>query len=193
MLGGLIRLAVPDDAGAIAAIYAPLVTGAVTSFELDPPSAAEMAARMAAVAAYAPWLVLVRGGEVAGYAYASRHRERAAYQWSVDVSVYIDAGHRGTGVGRALYTALFAMLARQGFHTAHAGITLPNPASIRLHESMGFVPIGVYPAVGWKFGAWHDVGWWRLPLLPCDRPPAPLRTPAELTGDPVWIAALGPA
>jgi len=170
-----IRLARAADAAAIAAIYAPSVTDGVTSFELEAPDAAEMAARITALGSYAPWLVLERGGVVAGYAYASRHRDRAAYQWSVDVSVYVDAAHHRRGVARALYQELFRRLVRQGFHTAHAGIALPNPASVGFHESMGFVPIGVYPSVGWKRGAWHDVGWWRLPLAPCDGPPSPLR------------------
>jgi phosphinothricin acetyltransferase len=159
-----IRLATASetgDAAACAAIYAPSVTGAVTSFELVPPTAAEMAARIAAVLAWAPWLVLERNGEIAGYAYAGRHNVRAAYQWSVDTSVYVGEAHRGAGVGRALYERLLDLLRRQGFYVAHAGITLPNPASVRLHESFGFQPVGVYPAVGWKFGAWRDVGWWQ--------------------------------
>ena len=105
----------------------------------------------------------------------TRLRDRAAYQWSVEVSVYVDAAHHRSGIARALYTELFRRLVRQGFHTAHAGIALPNPASVSFHESMGFVPIGVYLSVGFKRGAWHDVGWWRLPLAPCDRPPSPLR------------------
>jgi L-amino acid N-acyltransferase YncA len=185
-----IRLATAADAAAVAAIYAPSITDAATSFELVPPTAEEMAGRIAAVAAYAPWLVLERGGDVAGYAYASRHRDRAAYQWSVDVSVYVAAGHHRRGVGRTLYTALFALLRLQGFHTAHAGIALPNAASVALHESFGFVPVGVYPSVGFKAGAWRDVGWWRLPLLPCDGPPAPPRTPAELLSSAEWARAL---
>jgi phosphinothricin acetyltransferase len=172
-----IRLATAADAPALAAIYAPSVTGAVTSFELVPPDGAEMARRLAAVLETHPWLVLERDGEVAGYAYATRHRDRAAYQWSVDVSVYVGAAHRRAGVGRALYERLFEVLRGQGFYTAHAGITLPNPASVALHESFGFRPVGVYTAVGFKLGAWHDVGWWRLPLREPDDAPAPPRPP----------------
>lgn len=185
-----LRLAGEADADAVAAIYAPNVTDTVVSFEIEAPGPAEMAARIAGVLAYAPWLVCERGGEIAGYAYASRHRDRAAYQWSCDVSVYVAAAHRQVGVGRVLYLALFELLRLQGFYTAHAGITLPNAASVRLHESLGFVPIGVYPKVGFKFGAWHDTGWWRLPLRPCVEAPTPLRTPAELAREPAWAAAL---
>jgi L-amino acid N-acyltransferase YncA len=185
-----LRLAGAADAAAVASIYAPHVTDGLASFELVAPGPAEMAARIADTLAYAPWLVCERGGEIAGYAYASRHRDRAAYQWSCDVSVYVADAHRRGGVARALYAALFELLRLQGFYTAHAGITLPNPASVRLHESLGFAPIGVYPTVGFKFGAWHDTGWWRLPLRPCVGPPSPLRTPADLRDDPAWAAAL---
>src|SRR6202012_5725638 len=113
----------------------------------EPPSAAEIERRLAATLALAPWLVLVREGEGAGYADASPHRHRAAYQWSVDVSAYIDEAHRRTGVGRALYQTLFALLRIQGFFVAHAGITLPNEASVGLHESFGFGRVGVYRSV----------------------------------------------
>jgi phosphinothricin acetyltransferase len=181
-----IRLAGPSDGDALAAIYAPIVRESATSFELVPPTGAEMAARVEAVLAHAPWLVLERGGEVAGYAYASRHRERAAYQWSVDVSVYIAEAHRRAGVARALYDRLFAALRLQGFYVAHAGVALPNPASVTLHESLGFRPIGVYPAVGFKLGRWHDVGWWRLALRAPDDAPQPPRSVGALLADPRW-------
>ena len=99
-----------------------------------------------------------------GYAYGSRHRERAAYRWSADVSVYVRENARGKGVGRALYTSLFAILRSQGIHNILAGITLPNPASVALHEAMGLRPIGLYKSIGYKCGEWHDVGWWQLAL-----------------------------
>ena len=139
----MIRLAGPGDAAQVAAIYAPHVTGASTSFEYAPPDAAEMAARIASTRAHAPYLVLETGGGVLGFAYASKHRERAAYQWSVDVSVYVHERAHRRGVGRALYESLFALLRLQGFYSAHAGITLPNPASVGLHEALGFRPVGV--------------------------------------------------
>src|SRR5262245_12771516 len=186
-----IRMANKGDAAAVAAIYKPYVTDAVTSFEIDPPGPGEMAARIETVLARAPLLVCTGGdGEVVGYAYASRHHERAAYQWSVDVAVYIHAAHHRRGIGRALYEKLFALLRLQGFYVAHAGVTLPNAASVGLHESLGFVPVGVYSAVGWKFGAWRDVGWWRLQLQSLVPTPAPPLSLAEAQSLPGWAAVL---
>jgi L-amino acid N-acyltransferase YncA len=185
-----IRLADDADAAALARIYAPSVLATGTSFEATPPDEAEMRARRRAVAAHAPWLVCGDGDEVWGYAYAARHRDRAAYRWSIDASVYIDARHHRRGVGRALYTSLFALCRLQGFYTVHAGISLPNPASVGLHESLGFVPVGVYRAVGYKFGAWHDVGWWQLALRDRVGEPAEPRAPAELQDDMRWAAAM---
>jgi phosphinothricin acetyltransferase len=186
----VIRLARAHDAAPVAAIYAPFVTGTATSFEYSPPDAAEMAARIASTLVYAPYLVQEIEGEVLGFAYASKHRERAAYQWSVDVSVYVHERARRKGVGRALYTSLFALLRLQGFYTAHAGITLPNPASVGLHEALGFRPVGVYQSVGFKRGGWHDVGWWQLPLRARTGTPEPLRSLAEAQRDPEWETAL---
>ena len=174
----------------MAAIYAPFVTGSATSFEYSPPDAAEMAARIASALAYAPYLVSEAGDGILGFAYASKHRDRAAYQWSVDVSVYIHERARRQGVGRALYTSLFALLRLQGFYTAHAGISLPNPASVGLHEALGFQPVGVYRSVGFKRGAWHDVGWWQLPLRGRTGTPAPPRSLADAQQDPEWERAL---
>lgn len=162
-----IRDADPErDAAACAAIYAPSVEEGVTSFEERAPEPAEMAARIERTAAAHPWLIAESGGEVFGYAYACPHRERAAYRWAVDVSVYVATGQRGQGYGRSLYEALFERLRRQRFQVACAGITLPNDASVRLHEALGFVRTGVSPRIGWKAGTWHDVGWWQLELAP---------------------------
>ncbi|MBS1880410.1 MAG: N-acetyltransferase [Actinobacteria bacterium] len=162
------------DATACAAIYAPAVERSVTSFELSAPAPEEIAARMRRYQATHPWLVAERGGEVVGYAYACRFNERPAYRWSASVSVYVGAGERGQGRGRALYEQLFARLRRQGFRMACAGITLPNPASVGLHEALGFRPIGINREIGWKQGRWLDVGWWQLELAP-----APAGAPAE--------------
>jgi phosphinothricin acetyltransferase len=167
-----VRIAQPDDAAALAAIYAPYVTDTAITFEIEPPDAAEMAWRMSKVLARLPWLVAERDGAVLGYAYASAHRDRAAYQWSVDVAIYVDRTAHRKGVGRVLYAPLLAVLRRQGFHQAYAGITLPNPASVGLHEAMGFTPVGVYREVGYKAGAWRDVGWWGLVLGPAPADPA---------------------
>ena len=184
-----IRLATEHDAAALARIYAPSIIDSVISFEATPPDAAEMAARVRAVQPVAPWLVY-EAGDVWGYAYASRHRERAAYRWAIDVSVYVDARHHRRGVGRALYTSLLALVRLQGFHRAHAGITVPNAPSVGLHESFGFAPVGIYRAVGYKLGAWCDVGWWQLALRAPDGEPAEPRTPAQLAADPAWHAAM---
>jgi L-amino acid N-acyltransferase YncA len=185
-----VRLAGPDDAAAIAGIYRPYVVDAATSFELDPPDAGEMAQRMATLAGFAPWLVLVEGGQVLGYAYAAPHRDRPAYRWSVDVTVYVRGDHHRRGIGRTLYQTLLPLLALQGFCVAHAGITLPNAGSVGLHEALGFTPVGVYPAVGWKHGAWRDVGWWRRPLATLPAAPAPPLALAAARALPAWPGAL---
>ena len=175
-----VRDARGDDAAAIAAIYAPVVRDTPISFELEPPDAATMRQRVLDTLERRPWLVCERDGEVVGYAYAASHRERAAYQWCVETSVYIAESARRQGVGSTLYRALLPLLARQGYVHAYAGITLPNPASVGLHEALGFRPIGVYRAIGFKLGAWHDVGWWDLTLparaLPA-QPAAPVPYP----------------
>lgn len=184
------RLAEERDASALAAIYAPAVIERATSFELVPPSATEMAARVAAVAAHYPWLVVEDEGRVLGFAYASRHRDRAAYAWSVDVSVYVHPDAHRQGIGRGLYRILLAILELQGFRRVYAGATLPNPASVGLHEAMGFRPIGVYEAVGHKFGRWHDVAWFGRPLAPLTADPAPPLTMDEVRAHPAWPKTL---
>ena len=167
-----IRNAVPNrDAAACAAIYRPHVAGSATSFEESAPDVAEMSERIRDISASHPWLVAERDGTVRGFAYACPHRSRPAYRWAVDVSAYVDAAHRGQGIGRKLYEALLEQLRQQGFYVACAGITLPNDASVALHEGLGFVPVGVYERIGWKEGAWRDVGWWQLQLRRPDGPP----------------------
>jgi phosphinothricin acetyltransferase len=189
-MAATIRIATGDDAAGVAAIYAPIVADTAISFEVEPPSAAEMRRRIHETLTRCPWLVCERDGAVLGYVYASPHHARAAYRWSVDVTVYIHERARRCGVGRALYTALFRLLVKQGFYNAYAGVTLPNPPSVGLHEALGFTPIGVYRHVGWKFGAWHDVGWWALALqAPSPAPAEPIDFPA-LRSSPDCAAAL---
>src|SRR2546425_322778 len=181
-----LRLATSGDAAAIAEIYRPIVASTPISFELEPPDEHELERRIEKTLAAHPWLVCEYQRQVAGYAYASRHRERAAYQWSVDTSVYVHSDFRRRRVGQALYTSLFRILMAQGYYNAYAGITLPNPGSVGLHESVGFKPLCVYREVGYKMGAWHDVGYWELALQP--KPPVP-RSPlslAEIRCDPSW-------
>jgi len=169
-----IRDADPDrDAAACAAIYAPHVEGSAVSFEERAPDVGEMAARIRRYGSSHAWLVAEREGRVVGYAYATAFNERPAYRWSASVSVYVAAEARGTGVGRALYEALFARLRERGFRTACAGITLPNEASVGLHESLGFEQVGLNPGIGWKHGAWRDVGWFQLQLAPPGEGPPP--------------------
>ena len=175
MFKGTIRIAAVSDAAAMATIYAPIVRDTIISFEIEPPTPEELARRIAATLKTHPWLVAEQEAEherrVIGFAYAGAHRDRAAYRWSVDVSVYVDVRVRRAGIGRALYEKLTRILQRQGFHAAFAGIALPNAASVGLHEAVGFKPVGIYEEVGFKKGQWQDVGWWRLSLSDADGPP----------------------
>jgi L-amino acid N-acyltransferase YncA len=166
-----LRLSTPDDAAAILEIYAPNITDSAISFEYEVPSTEEMRSRIATTLTSTPWLVCEQSGAIVGYAYASKHHGRAAYQWSADASIYVSAAARRLGVGRALYTALFALTRLQGFRAIHAGITVPNAASVAFHEAFGFKPVGVYPKVGYKRGAWRSVGWWQLELASRDGAP----------------------
>lgn len=187
---GLIRLAAPADGAALAEIYRPAVTDCSTSFELEPPDGAEMTRRAAKCMERSPWLVYELDGRVVGYAYGGIHRERAAYQWSVEVSAYVNDAFHQRGIGRALYTSLFAALVVQGYRNAYAGITLPNDASVALHSAVGFTPVGVYRGIGYKFGAWHDVAWFERALAPrVEDPPLP-RMLAECRDEPAFQAAL---
>jgi phosphinothricin acetyltransferase len=164
------------DAAACAGIYDPYIRDTVISLEEVPVGAAGMAERIRRITRTHPWVVAEEDGRVIGYAYGSAHHERAAYRWATNVTVYVSADQHRKGVGRAVYETLFDLLAEQNFQVACAGITLPNDASVGLHESLGFKPVGIYRSIGYKFGSWWDVGWWQRPLLV---PQAPV--PAELT------------
>jgi phosphinothricin acetyltransferase len=159
-----IRVAMPVDGETVAAIYAPIVQDTAISFETVAPSAEAMAGRISRTLTTHPWLVAERDGQVIGFAYAGLHRERAAYRWSADATVYVGAQARGGGVGRALYTPLFRILRAQNYRSVYAAVVLPNEASIGLHEAMGFTPLGVYRNVGFKHGQWRDIGYWQLDL-----------------------------
>jgi L-amino acid N-acyltransferase YncA len=185
-----IRLARQNDSDGVAAIYGPCVARSATSFELTPPDVHEMGRRITDTLHTLPWLVCEHNGRLMGYAYGSKHRTRAAYQWSVETSVYVAPAWQRHGIGRGLYTALFALLALQGYYNAYAGIALPNPGSVALHEAMGFRPVGVYREVGFKAGAWHDVGWWALSLQPKTTSPSPPLPLAAAQTRPGWAAAL---
>jgi L-amino acid N-acyltransferase YncA len=169
-----IRSAEESDAPGIAAIYASYVRDTAVSFEVEPPTAEIMRRRIATTLETHPWLVAEHGGESVGFACAGKHSERAGYRWTVDVTVYVSGARRHAGVGRALYAALLDVLRRQGFRSAFAEIVLPNPGSVRLHETAGFRPVGVHHDVGFKLGSWRDIGYWRLGLAegaaPLDEP-----------------------
>ena len=165
MTGALkIRPATVPDAASLLAIYRPFVESTAVSFETVVPTVDEFAARIAKALARWQWLLAESSGQCIGYAYGSTHRERRAYCWSVEVSAYVDPGHHRQGVGRRLYESLLEDLARKGFCNAYAGITVPNESSIALHRSLGFESIGVFKAVGRKFGKWHDVAWYQRAL-----------------------------
>lgn len=172
------RFAEPTDAAGIVGIYAPYCDSTYISFEIVAPTVEQMRERMTRISAHYPWLVCEVDGELAGYVYASQHRERAAYRWAVDVAVYVSNAYQRQGVGRALYRSLFSILREQYYCVAYAGICLPNPESVGLHEAVGFKLGGVFPANGYKLGGWRDVGWWYLRLRPpvADPPePMPIR------------------
>ena len=170
-----LRIARPEDGADIADIFAPFVANTVITFEEIPPTAADMSARIEKTLRTHPWLVVEENGKVVAYAYATQHRARASYRWSCDASVYVAETARRRGLARELYTQLFETLVKLGFSSVYAGITLPNAPSVRLHESIGFQLIGVYPRVGFKLGEWLDVGWWGRDLQTLsDTPAAPL-------------------
>lgn len=159
-----VRIATEADAEAIAAIYAPYVRDTAISFDEDPPGPDEMRRRLGSALDIYPFLVFDDGGGVSGYAYASAHRAKPAYRWSVETTVYAARHLHRHGIGRALYTRLIDLLIRQGFHSAFAGIVPPNEGSVGLHEAMGFVYLGTFPEIGFKHGQFHDLGWWRRTL-----------------------------
>lgn len=165
-----VRVATAEDAEAILQIYAPHIRQTAVTFDEHVPDVSEVRQLITERLKTFPWLVAVNDtdneGAVVGYAYASSHRPRDSYRWSVDTSIYIDSSHQRRGIGRLLYQHLLPIVQRQGYRMAHAGVTLPNEASVKLHESLGFQLAGVFPKVGFKLGTWHDVGWWHLDLAP---------------------------
>jgi phosphinothricin acetyltransferase len=186
-----IRQAMANDAPAVAAVYAPFVTDACVSFEEQAPDAAEMARRITGTLQKYPYLVACDGDQVVGYAYACEHRPRVAYRWSVDSALYLKTTHHRRGVGRALYNTLFSLLLKQNYVNVYAGVTLPIPASVAIHESFGFVPVGINRATGYKKNAWHDVGWWQKQLQPPPAHPAePISWQQMPKFEPIWRPTL---
>ena len=188
----LVRVATPADGAAVAEIYRPYVELTPVSFELCAPTAEEMAGRIARLLESGPWLVAEVDGVVRGYAYAGRFRDRAAYDWTAESTVYLAAGSQGRGLGRTLMAALIRVLALQGYHSVIAGITLPNDASVGLHEALGFTRIGSFDKVGWKTGAWHGVDFFALEIAPRvdGAPPAALTPLPQMLGTPALARAI---
>lgn len=190
-----LRDASPADAEALVRIYGPYIAETAISFETEVPSPEAFAARIEAVQQRWPYLVAVLDEEVVGYAYASAHRDRAAYRFSAEVSAYVDAAVHRRGVARALYSAVLDLLRRQNIVNVYAGIALPNDKSVGFHEALGFRLLGVYRHVGYKMGAWHDVGWWEQTLVDEESlrsgrvPDEPVFAPA-LRSTPVWNEVL---
>lgn len=171
----MIRIALTQDASAMLEIYRPYIANTSITFETDPPSVEAFAGRIAHYLEKYPWLVYEVDGKIAGYAYASQYRERVAYQWSVECSVYIGEAFMRQGIASELYTALFAILKKQGFMNVYAVINLPNDRSVALHERLGFRWFATYEKVGYKLGRWKNVGWWGLQLNDyVEEPPAPV-------------------
>lgn len=194
----VIRLVNENDTLQMLAIYAPIVRETAISFEVEPPSAAEFQQRIKSYQQQMPWLVCEIDQEVVGYAYASPYRTRAAYQWSVESSVYVSPNYRRQGIAKALYSSLFKLLQLQGFYNVVAAIALPNQPSVAVHEAVGFSPVGVLRRVGYKFGQWHDIGFWQLSLQPEQftddessiEPVNPPLSLAEIQASPLWNKAL---
>ncbi len=160
----IIRPATPHDASAICEIYNHYVRTTIITFEQEPVSMPEMQERIRKTGGEYAWLVAERDGRLLGYAYATRWRSRAAYDHTVESTVYVDQGAVGAGVGRPLYLALLAALRKKSIHAVVGCIALPNPASIALHEKCGFEKVGHFPQVGRKFDQWIDVGFWQITL-----------------------------
>jgi len=182
----MIRLARPDDAAGILAIYAPYVTNTSITFEAEVPTLAAFQARITDYLTHWPWIVYEVDGVIAGYAYGSKYRERIGYQWSVECSVYIHDDFHRRGLARALYSVLFDILRAQGFFNVYAVINLPNDSSVRLHESCGFHWFANYDHVGYKLGRWKTVGWWHLKLQEYTDDPLPPIPFAQLDAE-QWL------
>lgn len=159
-----IRLISENDAREVLDIYKPFVINTIISFEYEAPSVDEFLQRIQNNILEYPWLVCQHGNKIIGYAYASKHRQRKAYQWSCESTVYLAPEFQNKGIARILYKTLFSILKMQGYFNVYAGISLPNQKSVGFHQSFGFKKIGIYKKTGFKFGKWHDVAWFYFHL-----------------------------
>lgn len=176
----IIRLAEERDSQGILEIYAPFVKNTAISFEYEIPSSLEFKNRINSTLKNLPWLVYEIGNQIVGYAYASEHRKRSAYQWSVDLSIYVKPEFHRKGIAKALYGCLIDLLKAQGFYNAFAAITIPNIKSEGFHEALGFMPIGVYHNVGYKLERWHSTKWFELTIREHASSPKPARSIKEI-------------
>ena len=181
-----IRLAMQSDVPAMLNIYRPFIEDSWTSFEMAVPTQDAFWQRVCKVLPENPWLVCEWQGDTIAYAYSGTHRSRHAYQWNRELSVYVHPDHYGRGIAKALYTALFDILIWQGYTNTLIGIALPNEASVRFHESMGYQLVGIYHRVGYKMGKYHDVGWWEKLLDSGEEPPGTILSLEELAGTKTW-------
>ncbi|MEA4932092.1 MAG: N-acetyltransferase family protein [Lawsonibacter sp.] len=186
-----LRLATPADSQALLNIYSQYINTSIT-FEYELPTREEFARRISSTLELYPYLVLEDHGRPVGYAYAHQLRERIAYQWSAELSIYLDADAAGRGTGKRLYTALMDLIRLQGVRTVYGVVTHPNSASERLHRSLGFVLRGIHRNTGYKNGAWLDVAWYEKCIAPYDpepRPVLPIRQVASATVDAILNAS----
>lgn len=187
MQNAVIRMARESDAPALLAIYAPYVTDTGITFEYEVPSAEEFAGRIRRILTRYPYLVAESGGEPLGYAYASAFKERAAYDWSVETSIYLRQDRRGLGIGRQLYLQLEALLRRQHITNANACIAYPHPESIAFHERLGYRTVAHFTRCGYKLGVWYDMVWMEKLLSPHPAVPEPVVAAASLDFSPVVV------
>jgi phosphinothricin acetyltransferase len=178
----MIRIARDEDAAAIHAIYAPSVTDGVATFETELPGVEAIRERLSARLQHYPWLVWEEAGDVLAYAYAGRFRERAAYDWIAETSIYVRADAHRRGIAHRLYGVLLDTMRLQGINQAVGVITLPGTISVAMHEAMGFSAAGVWRQCGYKLGQWWDVGVWQKELQPAASPPRPVTPFPEMFG-----------
>lgn len=178
-----VRLAAPSDSEALLRIYAPYVMHTAASFETRTPDAEEFSRRIEAIGRQYPYLVCQVDDEIVGYAYASRHRERDAYRYDVDVAIYVQPAYHGSGIAYTLYDRLFAILRALGYYNAYAVCTLPNEKSVKFHEKWGFQLIGIHHKTGYKLGRWHDVAWFEKALNAHGGQPAAIQAITALSDE----------
>ncbi len=188
-----IRLITEADAGGVLEIYKPYVEDTIISFEYKAPDLDEFLQRIKVISSDYPWLVCLLGKMIVGYAYASRHRDRTAYQWSVDAAVYLSPAIHGKGIARILYETLFSILRLQGYYNVYAGISLPNEKSVGFHKATGFAEIGIYNKTGYKHGSWHNTAWFQMHLADhLDNPPKPKKM-SDVVESAAFLAILSSA